>query len=39
MAALTPDRTFDTLYIQPLLRVLAVQNPKSPFTVNQTVPK
>lgn len=38
MAALTPDRTFDTLYIQPLLKVLAAQNPKSPFTVNQTVP-
>lgn len=39
MAALTPDRTFDTLYIRPLLKALAAQNPKGPFTVNQTVPK
>ena len=39
MAALTPDRTFDTLYIRPLLEALAAQNPNSPFTVNQTVPK
>ncbi|KAH9082086.1 hypothetical protein EDB83DRAFT_2539522 [Lactarius deliciosus] len=38
VAALTPNRTFDTLYVRPLLKVLAAQNPKTPFTVNQTVP-
>ncbi|KAH9064228.1 hypothetical protein EDB87DRAFT_1673139 [Lactarius vividus] len=37
LAALTPNRTFDTLYVQPLLKVLAAQNPETPFTVNQTV--
>jgi len=36
MAALTTDRTFDSLYIQPLLSIIAGQNPKSQFTVNQT---
>ncbi|KAJ6575212.1 hypothetical protein B0H19DRAFT_632556 [Mycena capillaripes] len=36
MAALTPDRTFDSLYIQPLLSIIQGQNPKSQFTVNQT---
>jgi len=36
MAALTPARTFDSLYIQPLLSIIAGQNPKSQFTVNQT---
>ncbi|KAJ7492533.1 hypothetical protein FB451DRAFT_536856 [Mycena latifolia] len=36
MAALTTDRTLDSLYIQPLLSILAGQNPKSQFTVNQT---
>lgn len=39
VAALTPDRTFDTLYVRPLLEALAAQNPNNPFTVNQTVPK
>ncbi|KAI0274630.1 hypothetical protein BC834DRAFT_848979 [Gloeopeniophorella convolvens] len=38
MAALTPARTFDSLYVQPLMTVLAAQNPKTQFTVNQTVP-
>ncbi|KAI0051764.1 hypothetical protein FA95DRAFT_1602517 [Auriscalpium vulgare] len=37
-AALTPHRTFDSLYIQPLLHVLNAQNPKNEFTVNQTTP-
>jgi len=36
MAALTTDRTFDSLYIQPLLSVIEGQNPKTQFTVNQT---
>ncbi|KAI0815115.1 hypothetical protein BC629DRAFT_1588792 [Irpex lacteus] len=34
--ALTPNRTFDSLYIQPLLKVLAAQNPETEFTVNLT---
>jgi len=38
LAALTPNRTFDSLYIQPLLQILAAQNPKNEFTVNQTTP-
>ncbi|KAI9445209.1 hypothetical protein H4582DRAFT_1914018 [Lactarius indigo] len=38
VAALTTNRTFDKLYVQPLLQVLAAQNPKNSFTVNQTVP-
>ncbi|THH28074.1 hypothetical protein EUX98_g6121 [Antrodiella citrinella] len=37
-AALTPNRTFDSLYIQPLLRILDAQNPSTAFTVNQTTP-
>ncbi|KAI0067739.1 hypothetical protein BV25DRAFT_1819157 [Artomyces pyxidatus] len=37
-AALTPQRTFSSLYIQPLLQALAAQNPKNEFTVNQTSP-
>ncbi|KAK7064150.1 alkaline phosphatase [Favolaschia claudopus] len=36
MAALTPDRTFDSLYIQPLVSIIDGQNPKSQFTPNQT---
>ncbi|KAJ7706084.1 hypothetical protein B0H17DRAFT_919600 [Mycena rosella] len=36
MAALTTARTFDSLYIQPLLSIIAGQNPKTQFTVNQT---
>jgi hypothetical protein len=38
LAALTPDRTFDSLYVQPLLAILARQNPVSAFTANQTTP-
>ncbi|KAI0319381.1 hypothetical protein OF83DRAFT_1170269 [Amylostereum chailletii] len=38
LAALTPNRTFDNLYIQPILSLINAQNPKTPFTVNQTVP-
>ncbi|EJF67032.1 hypothetical protein DICSQDRAFT_142606 [Dichomitus squalens LYAD-421 SS1] len=34
--ALTKDRTFDSLYVQPILQVLQVTNHRSPFTVNQT---
>jgi len=37
-AALTPNRTFDSLYVQPLLKILNAQNPKNAFTVNQTTP-
>jgi len=36
LAALTTERTFDSLYIQPLLSIIEGQNPKSQFTVNQT---
>ncbi|KAI0034319.1 hypothetical protein K488DRAFT_45795 [Vararia minispora EC-137] len=37
-AALTEDRTFESLYVQPLLNLLNMQNPKTLFTVNQTSP-
>ncbi|KAJ8521414.1 hypothetical protein ONZ45_g1844 [Pleurotus djamor] len=37
-AALTPDRTFSSLYVQPLLEILRQTNPKNEFTVNQTRP-
>ncbi|EIW57585.1 uncharacterized protein TRAVEDRAFT_126064 [Trametes versicolor FP-101664 SS1] len=37
-AALTPDRTLDSLYIQPLLQILKKQNPKNAFPVNSTSP-
>ncbi|KAJ7630992.1 hypothetical protein FB45DRAFT_979176 [Roridomyces roridus] len=36
LAALTPARTFESLYVDPLLSIIAGQNPKSQFTVNQT---
>ncbi|KAI0639784.1 hypothetical protein C8Q77DRAFT_1044422 [Trametes polyzona] len=35
-AALTPDRTLDSLYIQPLLAILKKQNPRNTFTVGST---
>ncbi|OBZ79258.1 Altered inheritance of mitochondria protein 6 [Grifola frondosa] len=35
-AALTPDRTLDSLYIQPLLEILGKQNPKDKFTTGST---
>ncbi|KAJ7293671.1 hypothetical protein C8J57DRAFT_1269634 [Mycena rebaudengoi] len=35
-AALTPERTLSSLYIQPLLAIIEKQNPRSDFTVNQT---
>ncbi|OCH95820.1 hypothetical protein OBBRIDRAFT_719943 [Obba rivulosa] len=38
LAALTPNRTLDLLYLQPLLAVLNSVNPKDEFTVNQTTP-
>ncbi|TFK57165.1 hypothetical protein OE88DRAFT_103455 [Heliocybe sulcata] len=38
LAALTPARTFASLYVQPLLTVLAGENPKNAFTLNQTTP-
>jgi len=38
-AALTPDRTFDSLYVQPLLHILEAENPKTRFTVNQGSPR
>lgn len=36
VAALTRRRTLDSLYIQPLLRLLNAQNPTTEFTRNQT---
>lgn len=39
MAALTKDRTFDSLYVQPLLNIVKGQNPKNAFTQGQTTPK
>jgi len=38
MAALTKARTFDSLYVQPLLSTINGMNPKDPFTANQTTP-
>ncbi|TFK41076.1 hypothetical protein BDQ12DRAFT_733408 [Crucibulum laeve] len=38
LAALTQGRTFDALYIQPLLEIIHGQNPKNGLTVNQTRP-
>ncbi|THV04861.1 hypothetical protein K435DRAFT_648394 [Dendrothele bispora CBS 962.96] len=35
-AALTANRTLDSLYIQPLLQILDAQNPDTPFNVNAT---
>ncbi|KAH8102445.1 hypothetical protein BXZ70DRAFT_969881, partial [Cristinia sonorae] len=37
-AALTPSRTFDSLYVQPLLKILNTQNPRNVFTVGQKKP-
>ncbi|KAG6884749.1 hypothetical protein C0993_008539 [Termitomyces sp. T159_Od127] len=37
-AALTANRTFDSLYIQPLLEILAGQNPTDEFNMNVTTP-
>ncbi|KAI8981286.1 hypothetical protein BD414DRAFT_464401 [Trametes punicea] len=37
-AALTPDRTLDSLYIQPLLQILKKQNPQNAFTAGSTTP-
>ncbi|KAK9239273.1 hypothetical protein V1525DRAFT_399025 [Lipomyces kononenkoae] len=37
-ASLASDRTLASLYIDPLLDILAAANPKNQFTVNQTVP-
>ncbi|OJT03022.1 Altered inheritance of mitochondria protein 6 -like protein [Trametes pubescens] len=34
--ALTPDRTLDSLYIQPLLQILHNQNPQTEFTAGST---
>ncbi|THH06611.1 hypothetical protein EW146_g9557 [Bondarzewia mesenterica] len=38
LAALTENRTFASLYIEPLTKILASMNPKDAFTVNQTTP-
>ncbi len=35
-SALTPARTFDSLYVQPILQVLHAQNPNSTFVTGQT---
>ncbi|KAK9365401.1 hypothetical protein V1509DRAFT_633306 [Lipomyces kononenkoae] len=37
-AALSSDRTLGTLYIDPLLDILAAANPKNKFTVDQNIP-
>jgi hypothetical protein len=37
-AALTDTRTFDTLYIQPILSVLQQTNPSTPYTEDQSRP-
>lgn len=38
LAALTPARTFDSLYVQPLLTIINNMNPKNAFTASQTTP-
>ncbi|KAI0330564.1 hypothetical protein GY45DRAFT_1323510 [Cubamyces sp. BRFM 1775] len=38
LAALTPERTLDTLYIQPLLQILSKGRPPNAFTANSTSP-
>ncbi|VDB86508.1 unnamed protein product [Peniophora sp. CBMAI 1063] len=38
VAALTPSRTFTSLYVDPLLSLLSMQNPQTEFTTNQTTP-
>lgn len=39
LAALSPARTFDSLYIEPLVNIIEGQNVKNAFTLNQTTPK
>lgn len=39
IAALSEHRTFDTLYIQPLLAIIAGQNPDTVFNTNKTTIK
>lgn len=39
LAALTPARTFDSVYVQPLLTIINNMNPKNAFTASQTTPK
>lgn len=39
LAALTSARTFESLYIQPLLTIINNMNPKNVFTAGQTTPK
>ncbi|KAE9411024.1 hypothetical protein BT96DRAFT_983679 [Gymnopus androsaceus JB14] len=38
LGALTATRTFESLYIQPLVAILALQNPVDVFTANSTGP-
>ncbi|EPQ60709.1 hypothetical protein GLOTRDRAFT_90125 [Gloeophyllum trabeum ATCC 11539] len=38
VAALTQDRTFASLYVQPLVKIIQGQNPKNVLTANQTQP-
>lgn len=35
-SSLTPNRTFDSLYIEPLVKILELQNPRSPFVPQET---
>lgn len=35
-SSLTANRTFQTLYINPLVEVLTLQNPTSPFVLEKT---
>jgi hypothetical protein len=37
LESLTPDRTFDGMYVQPLVNILNLQNPITPFTVGVDV--
>ena len=37
LESLTPDRTFDGLYIQSLVTILNLQNPVTPFTAGANV--
>ena len=36
LGALTPDRTFELLYVAPLLRILEMQNPQTQFTAGSS---
>lgn len=37
LESLTPNRTFDGMYVQPLVSILDLQNPITPFTIDVSV--